>query len=176
MLCLVLKHSQLKMCWVPGYSHYYPETPGGRPGGRSVEPKPFDAKKLGTDLPGLEPSYGKVPLNVVVMQQDYVRLNQLRRHPRGALRSLKVGGRTMWAKATGKNLVGMGRALIGPLRVGLGKAGVPVQLNTALTDLYIEDGTVRGIYVRDTNLPESAEPQLIRARKGVILGCGGFEH
>ena len=65
----------------------------------------------------------------------------------------------MWAKATGKNLVGMGRALIAPLRIGLQKAGVPVRLNTALTDLYVEDGVVRGIYVRDTNAPESAEPR-----------------
>ena len=82
-------------------SDYYPEAPGGRPGGRSIEPKPFDARKLGPDEPGLEPPYGKVPLNVVVMQQDYVRLNMLKRHPRGVLRSLKVGARTMWAKATG---------------------------------------------------------------------------
>lgn len=44
------------------------------------------------------------------MQQDYVRLNQLKRHPRGVLRSLKVGIRATWAKVTGKNLVGMGRA------------------------------------------------------------------
>nr|WP_207384052.1 3-oxosteroid 1-dehydrogenase [Mycolicibacterium komanii] len=176
MLSFVLEHSPLKLCWVPGYSDYYPETPGGKPTGRSVEPKPFDAKKLGSDLPGLEPPYGKVPLNVVVMQQDYVRLNQLKRHPRGMLRSLKVGARTMWAKATGKNLVGMGRALIAPLRIGLREAGVPVRLNTALTDLYVEDGVVRGIYVRDTSAPESGEPELIRARRGVILGSGGFEH
>jgi 3-oxosteroid 1-dehydrogenase len=100
----------------------------------------------------------------------------LRRHPRGVLRSLRVGARTVWAKATGKNLVGMGRALIAPLRIGLREAGVPVQLNTALTDLYVEDGVVRGAYVRDALSPESAEPQLIRARRGVILGCGGFEH
>ena len=119
MLSFVLKNSPLKMCWVPQYADYYPEAPGGRPGGRSIEPKPFNAKKLGPDLPGLEPPYGKVPLNVVVMQQDYVRLNQLKRHPRGVLRSLKVGARTMWAKATGQNLVGMGRALIAPLRIGL---------------------------------------------------------
>ena len=154
MLSFVLKNSPLKMCWVPGYSDYYPETAGGRsPGGRSIEPKPFNAKKLGADVAGLEPPYGKVPLNVVVMQQDYVRLNMLKRHPRGVLRSLKVGARTSWAKATGKNLVGMGRALIAPLRIGLQKAGVPVRLNTALTDLYVEDGAVRGIYVRDTNAP-----------------------
>ncbi|BBY33145.1 3-oxosteroid 1-dehydrogenase [Mycolicibacter minnesotensis] len=176
MLSFVLKHSPLKMCWVPGYADYYPEQPGGKPTGRSIEPKPFNAKKLGADMDRLEPAYGKVPLNVVVMQQDYVRLNQLKRHPRGVLRSLKVGARTMWAQATGKNLVGMGRALIAPLRIGLRDAGVPVELNTALTDLYVEDGVVRGVYVRGTGDSESSEPRLIRARRGVILGSGGFEH
>jgi 3-oxosteroid 1-dehydrogenase len=176
MLSFVLTHSPLKMCWVPNYSDYYPEAPGGRAGGRSIEPKPFNARKLGSDLPGLEPPYGKVPLNVVVMQQDYVRLNLLKRHRKGVLRSLKVGARTMWGKATGQALVGMGRALIGPLRIGLRDAGVPVLLNTALTDLYVEDGVVRGVYVRDTTGPESAEPRLIKARRAVILGSGGFEH
>lgn len=178
MLSFVLKNSPLKLCWVPGYSDYYPETPGGKPTGRSVEPRPFDAKKLGPDLSGLEPPYGKVPMNMVVMQQDYVRLNQLKRHPRGVLRSLKVGVRATWAKATGKNLVGMGRALIAPLRIGLRDAGVPVLLNTALTDLYVEDGKVQGIYVVDArdSANDDTEPRLIRARHGVILGSGGFEH
>ncbi|BCO34042.1 3-ketosteroid-delta-1-dehydrogenase [Mycobacterium heckeshornense] len=175
MLSFVLKHTPLKMCWVPGYSDYYPEADGGRPGGRSIEPKPFDANKLGPDLPGLEPPYSKVPMNVVVMQQDYVRLNLLKRHPKGFLRSMRVAARTFWAKATGKNLVGMGRALVAPLRIGLRQAGVPVLLNTALTDLYVEDGAVRGVYVRDTSASESAEPRLIKARRGVILACGGFE-
>jgi 3-oxosteroid 1-dehydrogenase len=176
MLSFVLESTPLKMCWVPNYSDYYPEQPGGKSTGRSVEPRPFNAKKLGADLAGLEPPYGKVPLNVVVMQQDYVRLNQLKRHPRGVLRSVKIGARTMWAKATGKNLVGMGRALIAPLRIGLQRAGVPVQLNTALTDLHVEDGVVCGVYVRDANGSESATPQLVRARQGVILASGGFEH
>ena len=176
MLSFVLKHSPLKMCWVPGYSDYYPEEPGGRAGGRSIEPEPFDAALLGPDLPGLEPPYGKVPLNVVVMQQDYVRLNQMKRHPRGVVRSLKVGARTAWAGLRGKNLVGMGRALIAPLRIGLRQAGVPVLLNTALTDLYVEDGVVRGIYVQEADTTTSDEPLLIRARRGVILGSGGFEH
>ena len=176
MMSFVMAHAPLKMFWVPGYSDYYPEAPGGRAGGRSIEPKPFDAKKLGPDAAGLEPPYGKVPLNVVVLQQDYVRLNLLKRHPKGVLRSLRVGARTMWAKATGKNLVGMGRALIGPIRIALRKAGVPVQLNTALTDLYTEDGVVRGVYVRDADVPATSEPRLIRARRGVILACGGFEH
>jgi 3-oxosteroid 1-dehydrogenase len=145
----VLKQTPLKMTWVPGYSDYYPEASGGRPGSRSIEPKPFDARRLGEDLAGLEPPYSKVSLNVVVLQQDYVRLNLLKRHPKGLLRSLRVGTRTMWAKATGRNLVGMGWALIARLRIGLRQAGVPVLLNTALTDLYVEDGVVCGVYVRD---------------------------
>ena len=172
MLSFVLRNSPLKMCWVPGYSDYYPEAPGGRPAGRSIEPKPFNARKLGPDEAGLEPAYGKVPLNVVVMQQDYVRLNQLKRHPRGVLRSLKVGARTMGRHA-GQEPRRHGRALIAPLRIALREAGVPVLLNTALTDLYVEDGVVRGIYVRDMTGPEAADPQLIRARRGVILGSGG---
>ena len=106
------------MTWAPSYSDYYPEAPGGRPGGRSIEPKPFNAKRLGVYLPGLEPPYSKVPLNVFVLQQDYVRLNLLKRHPKGVLRSLRVGACTMFANATGKNLVGMGQELIGPLRMG----------------------------------------------------------
>ncbi len=175
MLSFVLKHSPLKLCWVPNYSDYYPETAGGKASGRSVEPKPFNTKKLGPDADGLEPPYGKIPLNVVVMQQDYMRLNQLKRHPRGVLRSLRVGARTMWSRATGKNLVGMGRALIAPLRIGLQKAGVPVRLNTAMTDLYVEDDVVRGVWVQPSDAPDNAEPQLIRANRGVILGSGGFE-
>lgn len=36
MLSFVLKHSPLKLCWVPGYSDYYPETRVASPrGGRS---------------------------------------------------------------------------------------------------------------------------------------------
>ena len=61
MLSFVLRHTPLKMCWVPGYSDYYPETPGGRPAGRSIEPEPFDAKKLGPDLPALNPPTAKSP-------------------------------------------------------------------------------------------------------------------
>uniref|UniRef100_UPI002458856D hypothetical protein n=1 Tax=Nocardia asiatica TaxID=209252 RepID=UPI002458856D len=42
--------------------------PGGRPEGRSCEPKPFDTKILGDERFNLEPPYAKAPLNVVVMQ------------------------------------------------------------------------------------------------------------
>ncbi len=114
------------------------------------------------------------PAQCRVMQQDDLRLNMLKRHPRGVLRSLKVGARTMWAKATGKNLVGMGRALIAPLRVGLQKAGVPVRLtprSPTCTSRTVRCA-VSTSAIRSTRI---GEPELIRARRGVILGSGGFE-
>ena len=127
MLSFVLKNTPLKMCWVPRLLRLLPrDRRAVAPAGAPSNPSRSTPRSSAPTRRTWSRAYGKVPLNVVVMQQDYVRLNQLKRHPRGVLRSLKVGARTMWAKATGKNLVGMGRALIAPLRIGLRQAGVPV--------------------------------------------------
>ncbi|WP_039775833.1 FAD-dependent oxidoreductase, partial [Nocardia cerradoensis] len=128
----VLDHSPLKMTWVPGYSDYHPEAPGGLGSGRSCEPKPFNLKVLGAEAANLEPPYAKAPLNVVVMQTDFVRLNLIRRHPKGMMRAMRVGARTYLAKFTGKQIVGMGQAIIAAMRKGLQDANVPVLLNTPL--------------------------------------------
>ncbi len=169
----VLDHSPLKMNWVPNYSDYYPEAPGGLSSGRSCEPKPFDAKTLGEERFKLEPPYAKAPMNVVVTQADFVKLNLIRRHPRGMLRAMRVGARTYWAKATGKHLLGMGQALIAAIRKGLLDANVPLLLNTPMTGLLIEDGRVVGVEATDNNA--GGESIVFRARYGVVLGSGGFE-
>src|SRR5437764_8860936 len=70
-LSFLLEHSPLRMQWVPDYSDYYPEAPGGRLGGRSGEPKPFDMKRLGPEGARIEPEYGKSPLNVAVTQAAF---------------------------------------------------------------------------------------------------------
>ncbi|MGV9678951.1 3-oxosteroid 1-dehydrogenase [Nocardia sp. NPDC003482] len=170
-LNFVLDHTPLKLRWVPGYSDYYPEAPGGLAQGRSCEPKPFDAKVLGDERFKLEPPYSKAPLNVVVTQADFVRLNLIRRHPKGMARALRVGARTYWAKFTGKHLLGMGQAIIAAMRKGLLDVNVPVLLNTPLTGLLVEDGRVVGV-----EATQDGKTVAFRARHGVILGAGGFEH
>ncbi|GEM31723.1 3-oxosteroid 1-dehydrogenase [Nocardia neocaledoniensis NBRC 108232] len=167
----VLDHTPLKMKWVPGYSDYYPEAPGGLAQGRSCEPTPFNGKVLGAELANLEPPYAKAPLNVVVMQADFVRLNLIKRHPKGMMRALRVGARTYLAKFTGKHLLGMGQAIIAAMRKGLLDAGVPVLLNTPLTDLVVTDGRVTGV-----KATVDGETVTFTARYGVVLGSGGFEH
>ncbi|WP_186629602.1 3-oxosteroid 1-dehydrogenase [Rhodococcus sp. BP22] len=169
MLSFVLKNSPLKMQWVPGYSDYYPEAPGGRVGGRSVEPTPFDSTCLGSEVNNLEPDYGKAPLNVVITQADYRAINLLRRHPSGLARVMRVGMRWMGAKLTGKHLLGRGQALSAGLRAGLLDANVPVLLETPMTDFHVEDGRVVGVVVAGSG-------SVIRAKLGVVLASGGFEH
>jgi 3-oxosteroid 1-dehydrogenase len=160
----------LRMQWVPGYSDYYPEAPGGRAHGRSVEPKPFDGRKLGAELANLEPDYGKSPLNVVVTQSDYRWLNLIARHPRGPARALRVGARWLKAKALRQRLLGRGQALAAALRVGLQDAEIPVWLDTPLLELQTADGRVTGVLVQ-----HNGKPTMVTARHGVVLAAGGFE-
>lgn len=172
MLSFVLANSPLKLRWVTDYSDYYPEAPGGRARGRSVEPVPFDIMRLGDQRKNLEPGYAKAPPNFVITQADYRWLNLLIRHPRGPMKALKVGARFLAAKARGKHLVGLGQGLIAGLRAGLQQAGVPILLEHELTDLVTEDGKVTGVQVRTADGTE----ETFTARLGVILGSGGFEH
>ena len=170
-LRFVLDNSPLRMQWVPDYSDYYPEAPGGRVGGRSIEPKPFDLKLLGAERANLEPDYGRSPLNVTVTQADFRWATLLMRHPRGVLRVLRIGLRWLWAGLSRKHLVVRGQALAAGLRAALQDAGVPVLLDTALDDLLTTDGRVTGVVVE-----HGGARRTIRARHGVVLGCGGFEH
>jgi 3-oxosteroid 1-dehydrogenase len=170
-LSFLLANSPLEMQWVPDYSDYYPEAPGGRLGGRSVEPKPFDRKRLGADRALLEPDYSDAPLNVTVTQADFRWATLALRHPRGILRVLRIGLRWILAMLTRKDLCARGQAFAAAVRLGLRGAGVPVLLETALEDLVVEDGRVAGVVVTQGNAQRT-----IRARHGVVLASGGFEH
>ena len=172
----VLANTPLEMEWVKDYADYYPEAPGGRLGGRSCEPRPFDLNQLGSEADKLEPPYAKAPANMVVMQSDYRWLNLMQRpHTKGVRRSLKVGARMIAARVRGKNIVGMGRALIAALRKGLLDAGVPVWLETPMTGLVTE-GSGDSLRVVGITVERNGEPMTLRARRGVVIGSGGFEH
>ena len=166
----LLANSPLRMQWVPDYSDYYPEAPGGRIGGRSIEPLPCNGRRLGADLATLEPPYAKAPLNVAITQADFRWASLLMRHRKGRLRVLRIGMRWLVATLTGRRLLVMGQALAAMLRIGLRDAGVPVLLETALDDLVVEGGAVTGVRVT-----HHGATRVIRARRGVVLASGGFE-
>jgi 3-oxosteroid 1-dehydrogenase len=141
------------------------------PNGRSIEPAPLDGNILGPELAKLNPSYIPSPAGTVVLTTDYKWLNLIARHPQGLATAAEIVSRYVAAAALGQRPITMGQARAGGLRAGLLAAGVPVWLSTALTDLHVESGRVAG--VRATR---NGEELLLKARRGVIVGTGGFEH
>jgi 3-oxosteroid 1-dehydrogenase len=170
MLDLVLAMTPLRLAWVPGYADYYPEAPGGRACGRSIEPAPFDGRLLGAELSRLNKPYLPVPAGVAVTQADYRWLTLGPRHPRAMLAGLKVAGRLARSRLLGHRMLSLGQALAAGLRAGLAAHGVPIWLDTPMTGLVVTDGRVTGVRVlRD------GRPTVLRARRGVLIATGGFE-
>jgi 3-oxosteroid 1-dehydrogenase len=164
------EHTPVRFTWVPEYADYLPEAPGGRARGRTVEPVPMDARFLGGELERLHPPYGKAPANLIVTQADYRKISLGLRTVRGPLTMAKVLAKRIISLVLRRKMYAMGNAVAIGLRKGLADAGVPVEYDTELTDLVIEQGRVVGVTVR-----RGGAPSRIRATRGVILGSGGFE-
>ena len=163
-------HTPVRFAWVPEYSDYLPERPGGRPRGRSVEPVPMDARFLGEELLRLHPPYTKAPANLIVTQADFRKISLGMRTWRGPVTMLKVMVNRAVSILRGRKMYAMGNALAIGLRKGLMDAGVPVHYDAELVGLLEEDGRVTGVRI----LRHGVE-QVVRARHGVVLGSGGFE-
>jgi 3-oxosteroid 1-dehydrogenase len=160
----------VRFTWVPQYSDYLPEQPGGRSRGRSVEPVPMDARFLGRELEHLHPPYTKAPANLIVTQADFRKISLGMRTVRGPLTMFRVMSNRLYSILRGRKMYAMGNALVIGLRQGLIDAGVPVEYDTELRDLLVEDGRVTGV-----KLVRDGVGHTVRATRGVILGSGGFE-
>lgn len=171
MISFVMAHSPLRFRWMEGYSDYYPELPGGLPNGRSIEPGQLDGNLLGAELARLNPPYLDVPAGLVVFSADYKWLALAAVSAKGAAVAAECLARGTRAAVLGQKPLTMGQSLAAGLRLGLRTAGVPVWLGTPLTELYVEGGAVSGAVVT-----RDGTPGLVRARRGVIVGSGGFEH
>ncbi|MEV7398143.1 3-oxosteroid 1-dehydrogenase [Aeromicrobium sp. NPDC092404] len=166
----LLDKTPVQFAWVPEYSDYLPEQPGGRARGRSVEPVPMDGRILGAELDRLHPPYAKAPANLIVTQADFRKISLGLRTIRGPMTMLKVMVKRMVSSFRGRRMYAMGNALTISLRKALMDAGVPVHYETPLTGLVIEGGRVVGVRAE-----RDGTEIVIRARHGVILGSGGFE-
>jgi len=171
MISFVMANSPLRFRWMEGYSDYYPELPGGLPNGRSIEPDQLDGNILGTELAHLNPPYLAVPSGMVVFSADYKWLDLAAVSVKGAAVATECLARGTKAALLGQKPLTMGQSLAAGLRAGLQSAQVPVWLNTPLTDLYLEGGAVTGAVVT-----RAGTVGLVRARRGVVVGSGGFEH
>jgi 3-oxosteroid 1-dehydrogenase len=109
----------LRFQWCTGYSDYHPEAPGGRARGRTVEPLPFDLKKLGDDEKRLRPAGLATPGGLFVTSKEFARLNMVMRTWSGRRAALRTVGRAVKSIVLRRHMDTLGRALIGRLRLAV---------------------------------------------------------
>jgi 3-oxosteroid 1-dehydrogenase len=157
------------------YTDYYPETPGGKPGGRSVEPHHFDARRLGAEFDNMrEPAVQELVMGRVSMTATEAH-HLLARHPGWIGLTTRIMSR-YWLDLGGRvrskrdRCLSLGNALIGMLRRALMDRSVPLWLGTAARELVVEGDRVVGAVVE-----QNGRVLRIRAEKGLVLAAGGFE-
>lgn len=154
-----------------GYSDYHPEFPGGLAQGRSIEPAPLDGRLLGGDLHKINQPTMSGPKGIAFTVSDFHDLNMIARTWAGKRTAIRVGMQAVGNRLRGRLPLSLGKALAARLWLSLRDAGVPVWLNTPLTDLITEADAVVGVRAE-----HDGTPVVIKARRGVVLAAGGFEH
>ncbi|WP_027502444.1 FAD-binding protein [Rhodococcus sp. UNC363MFTsu5.1] len=162
----------MRFQWCTGYSDYHPEKPGGRPRGRTIEPLPFDLKQLGDDEDKLRPGALPTPAGLYITSKEFVRLNMVMRTWAGRRAALATGWRAVKSIVRRQRMETLGQALVGRLRLAVKEAGIPLWLNTPMRSLITDEAnSVVGV-----SAVRNGQPVRIRARRGVMLASGGFEH
>jgi 3-oxosteroid 1-dehydrogenase len=178
-------HTPLRMTAPTTFNDYYAHLPGGKRAGRSIEPAPFDARiELGEWAPMLRTS-PHLPWLTMEEGAKFLRgdappdLDQIAKRQESDQRVL-------------------GAAMVAALFKGLLDRGVEVLTGAPARQLVVVDDEVLGVEVefagdaRARNLGRNVPPrnvsaeisargegrgrrELVGARRGVVLACGGFE-
>ncbi|MDM8000318.1 MAG: FAD-binding protein [Dehalococcoidia bacterium] len=156
-----------KAVYARGYPDYYPERPGGLAEGRCVESNLFDLRLLEKQWRNKIQAI-PVPMRAVEARNLPLCLCTWRSF-RTTMGIILV--RTMLSRLAGRQRVSMGAALVGQLLKILLDRSVLVWLRTPLVSLITEGDAVVGVTAR-----RDGQEIRIRARHGVILAAGGFEH
>jgi 3-oxosteroid 1-dehydrogenase len=158
--------------WKPGYADYYPELPGGSEQGSTINVPPIDLRKLGEDEQLLLTPLALAPRGIWLGPKELRSFYQVRQSWAGKAVLVKLVWRMMRARVFGERMAAIGQSLAARLRLAMKDRGVPLWLNSPMTQLLTSpDGTVTGaVVVKD------GKPQRIQARRGVVLATGGFDH
>lgn len=169
---LMRRRLRNRFIWARGYADYHPETPGGSGSGRSVESAPFDASCLGAERARLIPPTLSAPIPMPITSPDYRWMNLMAKSPTRALpRIVRRAGQGIGGLALGREYVATGQALAAGLYRALLDARIPVWTETDVVGLTTDGGRVSGAVLR-----QRGRETTVRARRGVIVATGGFDH
>lgn len=157
------------------YCDYYPDVPGAKPGARTLEASRFCTLKLGRDLRKLRPPHPAC----VTFGLFHMTAADAYQAVRGDWRvyltmtknaALYFAGFPLRLIAPRSTRVTLGNALVAPLRLALKKRGVPLWLNSPAKELLVDNGRVTGAIIE-----RDGKRITVHAKRGVLLGTGGFE-
>jgi 3-oxosteroid 1-dehydrogenase len=161
---------------MPLYADYYPHLPGALPGGRTMDPVAFDARRLGLQALSLVRPTNPGQLILGRMGIDAFDARTLIAKEPGANWALaRIMARYFldypWRLKTRRDrrMTG-GQALIGGLYAALRRRKVGVWLSSPLKELVMDGPRVSGVVVE-----REGAPVRLTARRGVVLAAGGFE-
>lgn len=170
-----LREMGLNCISFPGMPDYFPDAPGSVPG-RCFFVQEFDGSKLGSEYLRMRDPFFQATL-FGRYSTNARETNVFTARKFGwQLTALKIFAK-YWAdiglrlKTPRDRRATRGAGLVASLREQMLRRDIPILLNTPLRALETDGGRVTGVVVgRDETL------QTIKARRGVIIAAGGFEH
>jgi succinate dehydrogenase/fumarate reductase flavoprotein subunit len=157
------------------FPDYHAEAPGGQPGGRSMVTRPFNGRELGPYIVQLAPPLPELTVFGMMLGSGKELWHLLRvfNSFESFFYVVKRFSRHFWdvlVHGRGMMLTN-GNALAGRLAKAAMDLKIPVWLSSPVRSLLVEDGSVVGASVE-------SEGKLVqvKARRGVVLACGGFPH
>jgi succinate dehydrogenase/fumarate reductase flavoprotein subunit len=151
MLDFVEAHSELQFEVAEGFPDYKPELPGGRPaGGRSLNAKPFDRSRLGEwseRVTSFPADFSNVGIDAETRARIHASVDD----------------------DSGDYCVA-GTALISGILKGLLDLGIEPHTSARAVELFADALGITGVRISQGDSEFN-----VRARRGVILGTGGFE-
>jgi hypothetical protein len=180
----------LRLRPVMNYPDYYPDLPGATPGGRVLEPMPFDARTLGKSFALLRPPLPEFTLfgGMMVHRSDIPHLRRAMRSPGSAWHAGKLLARHAFERlqAPRGTTLHLGNALAGWLLKSALDLGVELRTSVSVRRLLVERpepakaaegaGGAEGGRVLGAEIEAAGRRVAVRAGRGVVLASGGFSH
>ncbi len=175
MLRFMMEHSHVDYSALPDYMDYYEHVEGYKGGGRSMDTAPIHLRELGREADHLRIGHYDgllLPFNVTVVEGRKLQAMDLGAYITGIKLLLRYLLDFRNRRKTGRDArVTLGPALVSRLRRSLMDRDIPLWLDSPIIALSLENDRVVGALVR-----HKGRDILIRARRGVLLGTGGFAH
>ncbi|HEY6418360.1 MAG TPA: FAD-dependent oxidoreductase [Candidatus Binataceae bacterium] len=158
------------------YSDYYPNLPGAKPGGRTLDPLPFDARRLGNEYFRMRPPQpgtligGRVTMTAgearVILCKEPGWMMLLARRMASYWLDLR------WRRRSKRDRrLTLGSSLIASLRRSMLDRDIPLWLDTAFDSLISDGRRIAGVIAS-----QKGGTIRIGAKRGIVLAAGGFEH